>query len=88
MFQAFLEGSLRIQVAAVSFILAKLTFVMTAICMAISDRAAIVSMSVYGLLVLNAIVLSLWEGLRHGNGIVSVSQIGGAGEEMLEAKGK
>jgi len=61
-FQAFLEGSLRIQVAAVSFILAKLTFVMTAICMAISDTATIVSMSVYSLLVLNAIVLSMWEG--------------------------
>ena len=62
MFEAFLEGSLRMQVAAVSFVLAKLTFVMTAICMAISDTAAILSMSVYSLLVLNAIVLSIWEG--------------------------
>ena len=62
MFQAFLEGSLRIQIAAVSFLLAKLAFVMSAVCMLISDAATIVVMCIYALLILNAIVLSVWEG--------------------------
>ena len=62
MFQAFLEGSLRIQIAAVSFLLAKLAFVMSAVCMLVSDAATIVVMCIYALLILNAIVLSVWEG--------------------------
>lgn len=50
------------KIAAVSFILAKVTFVGTAIAMFVSNTATIISMILYSLLVLMAIVLSLLEG--------------------------
>ena len=62
MYQAFLEASFRMKIAAVSFILAKVTFVGTAIAMLVSDTATIVSMAMYAFLVFIAIALSLLEG--------------------------
>jgi len=62
MYQAFLEASFRMKLAAVSFILAKVTFVGTAIAMLVSDIATIISMVMYAFLVFMAIVLSLLEG--------------------------
>ena len=50
------------KVAAASFVVAKMMFIGTAVCMMISDMATIISMSLYSFLVVLAIILSLWEG--------------------------
>jgi O-antigen/teichoic acid export membrane protein len=62
MYQAFLEASLRMKAAAVSFLLAKITFMGTALAMLVSDTATIISMAMYAFLVFMAIALSLLEG--------------------------
>jgi len=63
MYTAFLESSLRMKIAAISFVAAKLMFVATAVSMLVSEIATIVSMSLYGTLIFLSAALSLWEGL-------------------------
>jgi hypothetical protein len=63
MYTAFLESSLRMKIAAISFMAAKLMFVATAVSMLASEAATIVSMSLYGALIFLSAALSLWEGL-------------------------
>tara|TARA_Y100000296_G_C5025444_1_gene182019 strand:- start:244 stop:546 length:303 start_codon:yes stop_codon:yes gene_type:complete len=62
MYRAFLEASPRAKAAAICFILGKIMFVSTAICMLISDTATVISMVAYSGLIFASVVLSLIEG--------------------------
>ena len=63
MYTAFLEASLKMKIAAISFLAAKFMSIITALSMLIDNTATIISMSLYGFLIALAVVLSLWEGL-------------------------
>jgi len=61
-YEAFLEASPRTKAAAICFVLGKIMFVFTAVCMLVSDTATTISMVMYAGLIFTSVVLSLIEG--------------------------